>query len=347
MIINRKSKFLLQKSETADPLIQFLELLQPHAVFSKGISGAGSWAVSYSAFGRPGFCAVIEGRCRLAVEGEPPLTLEEGDFVLLPATPAFTMSGFEPALPVAIDPQMAAVAGGEVRHGRPDGPADVRLLGGHFGFASPDAGLLVALLPAMVHVRGVERLTVLVRLVGEEAACGRIGRDLILERLVEVLLVEALRTLGGGADDRPGLLRGLGDPRIGAALRRLHGDPAKPWTAVALAREAGMSRSAFFERFARTVGMPPNEYLLAWRMAFARKLLREGRLSLDEIAGLVGYGSASTFSTAFSRHVGQPPGRFSRGEGAGPDMHVRRRPRRNRAAATDRPADRPARMPRP
>ena len=90
-----------------DPLTQVIQLLRPRAVFSKGISGAGAWAVRYSEFGQPGFCAVTEGRCHLAVDGERPVVLERGDFVLLPATPAFTMSGFEPAQPVRIDPKTA------------------------------------------------------------------------------------------------------------------------------------------------------------------------------------------------------------------------------------------------
>ena len=71
-------------------------------------------------------------------------------------------------------------------------------------------------------------------------------------------------------------------------------------------------RSAYFERFARTVGLPPMEYLLAWRMAVARDLLRRQDLGVADVAERVGYGSASTFSTAFSRHVGQPPGRYAR-----------------------------------
>ncbi|MDZ4392583.1 cupin domain-containing protein, partial [Cypionkella sp.] len=71
----------------SDPLSQMIQLLRPRAVFSKEISGAGAWAVRYAAFGQPGFCAVTEGRCRLAVEGEAPVILEEGDFVLLAATP--------------------------------------------------------------------------------------------------------------------------------------------------------------------------------------------------------------------------------------------------------------------
>jgi AraC-like DNA-binding protein len=75
-----------------------------------------------------------------------------------------------------------------------------------------------------------------------------------------------------------------------------------------LAKKAALSRSAFFERFSRAVGLPPMEYLLAWRMALAKDLLRRNDLGIAEVAERVGYGSASTFSTAFSRHVGQPPG---------------------------------------
>jgi AraC-like DNA-binding protein len=295
----------------ADPLSQVIQLLQPRAVFSKGISGAGRWAVRYAEFGQPGFCAVIEGRCRLAVDGEAPVVLEEGDFVLLPATPAFTMSGFEPARPLRIDPKTAAPPDREIRHGRPDGPPDVRQFGGYFSFGSPDAALLVSLLPRMIHIRGIPRLTQLVRLVGEEAARDDIGRDLILERLVEILLIEALRA-APAQQAQPGLLRGLGDPRIAAALRSMHGDVERSWSIPDLAREAGMSRSAFFDRFVRMVGVRPMAYLLAWRMAVAKNLLRNGGVALDEVARRIGYGSASTFSAAFSRYVGLPPGRFMR-----------------------------------
>ena len=295
-----------------DPLAQVIELLHPRAVFSKGISGAGRWGVRYSAFGEPGFCAVLEGSCRLAVDGVEPVTLEEGDFVLLPGTPAFTMSSFEPATPRHIDPKVTPAPTEEVRHGRQDGTADVRLLGGYFVFDTPDASLLVSLLPAMIHVRGVARLSQLVRLVGEEAGQQNVGRDFVLARLVEILLIEALRA-SQGKDAPPGLLRGLADARVAGAMRQMHGDPERAWTVAELAQEAAMSRSAFFDRFTRCVGLRPMEYLLAWRMAVAKDLLRDGDIALDEVARRVGYGSASTFSTAFSRHVGQPPGRYARG----------------------------------
>ena len=294
-----------------DPLSEVIALLQPRTVFSKTISGAGRWGVRYSDFGHPSFCAVLEGRCRLAVDGQRALTLEAGDFVLLPATPAFTISGFQAVRPVLIDPKVTPSPTGEVRHGTRGGRPDVRLLGGYFVFDSPDAALLVSLLPALVHVRGAERLSVLVRLVGEEASERRTGRELVLTRLVEVLLIEALRSTSG-EDAPPGLLRGLADARLARAMQQMHDQIARPWTVAQLAKAAALSRSAFFERFTRTVGLPPMEYLLAWRMAVAKDLLRRHDLGVGEVAQRVGYASASTFSTAFSRHVGQPPSRYAR-----------------------------------
>ena len=294
-----------------DPLSEIINLLRPRAVFTKGISGAGRWGVRYADFGHPSFAIVIDGACRLAVDGQPPLTLEAGDFVLLPTTPGFTMSGFEPVVPTFVDPDLATAADGEVRHGRQDGPPDLRMLGGYFLFDGEDTGLLVSLLPKQVHVRGVERLSVLVKLLIDEAAARRSGRDLVLTRLIEILLVESLR-LTQAPDAPAGLLRGLGDARLAEAIRQMHADPARPWTIVELAKEAALSRSAFFDRFLRSVGVPPMEYLLAWRMALAKDLLRRQGADIAEVAERVGYGSASTFSTAFSRHVGQPPGRYAR-----------------------------------
>jgi AraC-like DNA-binding protein len=294
-----------------DPLSEAIALLRPRTVFSKIISGAGRWGVRYADFGQPSFCTVLEGRCRLAVDGHAAITLEAGDFVLLPTTPGFTMSGFKAVRPKLIDPKATAVSADEIRHGSPHGEPDVRMLGGYFLCESADAGLLVSLLPTLVHVRGIERLSTLVRLVGEEARTQRPGRDLVLSRLVEVLLVEALRTTQGDTAP-PGLLRGLGDARLAIAMREMHADPARPWTMAALAKTAALSRSAFFDRFTRAVGMAPMAYLLAWRMAIAKDLLRHQDVALGEIAERVGYSSASTFSTAFSRHVGQPPGRYAR-----------------------------------
>lgn len=296
-----------------DPLSGFMNLLKPRAVFSRVISGAGRWGVRYSAFGKPSFCAVLDGSCILAVDGLDAMTLEKGDFVLLPTTPAFTMRGFEPVRPEPLDPKVMAATVGEVRHGTRGGKPDVRQLGGWFEFESPDSALLVSLLPPMVHLRGVERLSTLVQMVNDEAKETRPARDLVLGRLVEVLLIEAMRA-APGEDAPPGLLRGLADERVAVAMRQMHSQPAHPWTVEQLAKKAALSRSAFYDRFTRAVGQAPMVYLLAWRMALAKDLLRRENLGISEVAERVGYGSASTFSTAFRRHIGQSPGRFARAQ---------------------------------
>nr|WP_298125188.1 AraC family transcriptional regulator [uncultured Pseudoxanthomonas sp.] len=293
-----------------DPLSDVVQLLHPQAVFANVISGKGNWAVRYADYGQPGFCIVLEGSARLAVEGHPPITISAGDFVLLPTTPAFTLSGFLPAPPVFIDPGIVPGGQGELRHGDPDGPPDMRSLGGAFLFDTKDAALLVSLLPTVVHVQGSQRLMHLVQMVGEEYAQQQPGNAYMLSRLVEMLLVEAMRSTTAGSAP-PGLLRGLGDARLAMALKRIHARIAHPWTVGELANIAALSRSTFFDRFTRTVGVPPMEYVLAWRMEIAKELLRRDGLTVTDVAERVGYGSTSTFSVAFSRHVGEPPSRYA------------------------------------
>ena len=96
----------------------------------------------------------------------------------------------------------------------------------------------------------------------------------------------------------------------------LHEHPTRTWTVEALAKEAALSRSTFFERFHRAVGVAPMAYLLAWRMALAKDLLRRNEGGVAEVAERVGYGSASTFSVAFTRHVGRPPTQYAREQAA-------------------------------
>jgi AraC-like DNA-binding protein len=294
-----------------DPLAEVVTLLRPGTPFSKIVSGAGPWRVRRTEAGQPFYCVVLDGSCRLAVDGHEPIALREGDFVLIPSARGFTMSGAEPATPADAGLTTVSLLHGEVRHGIQSGPPDVRLLIGYCVFGSPDAVLLVSLLPQLMHVRGERRLATLVQLVGEESRELRPARDVILARLLEVLLIEALRSAAGTAAS-PGLLRGLADDRLAVALRRLHESPTRPWTVAQLAKEAALSRSAFFERFSRTVGVAPMEYLLAWRMALAKNLLQRKAGGVAEVAERVGYSSASAFSVAFTRHVGLPPTRYTR-----------------------------------
>ena len=304
--------FFSESPEMSDPLSDLIRLLQPRAVFANPISGKGDWAVRFSAFGQPSFCIMLEGSCRLSVDGHAPATLSAGDFVLLPTTPPFTIASETPAPPVHLDPAKLAATRGEVRYGEQSGTPDMRSLGGSFLFEDSDPTRLASLLPGVVHVRGAERLAQLVKLVGEETAQEKPGSAIMLSRLVDLLLIEALRSTTRGSAP-PGLLRGLGDERLAAALKQIHARIAHPWTVGQMAKAAALSRSSFFERFTRQVGTAPMEYLLSWRMAIARNLLRREQLGVAEVAERVGYGSSSTFSVAFSRHVGVPPSRYAKG----------------------------------
>jgi AraC-like DNA-binding protein len=294
-----------------DPLAEVVTLLQPGAPFSKVVSGAGAWRVRRSEAGRPFYCVILDGSCRLAVDGPEPITLQTGDFVLIPAAYDFTMSSLEPVTLEDSNTSPVALLDGEFRLGIQSGPPDIRLLVGYCVFGSPDAALLVSLLPQLVHVHGERRLATLVQLVGEESRELRPARDVILARLLEVLLIEALRSTSGTAAS-PGLVRGLADGRLAAAIRQMHESPTRPWTVAQLAKEAALSRSAFFERFSRALGVAPMEYLLAWRMALAKNLLLRREGGVAEVAQRVGYSSASTFSVAFTRYVGLPPTRYAR-----------------------------------
>lgn len=301
----------------SDPLAAVIELLGSRTVLSKIVSGAGRWSVRYAAHEEPAFCLLLEGSCFLVADGLGTVELAEGDFVLFPATPGFTLASDLAMRPTPVAPTHAE----ELRHGTKEGPPAMRMLGGYFQFDRRNAQLLVKFLPSVVLVRrgepGAARLHRIVELIAEETAGLRPGRDFVLERLVEVLLVEALRFRPAeAARQEQGLLVGLADPALARALRRIHEDVARGWTVADLARAAGMSRAAFAERFARKVGMPPMQYLLEWRIALAKDLLRRERASLGEVAEKIGYRSASAFSTAFSRHAGCSPGAFARSPAA-------------------------------
>ncbi|MGI4956790.1 MAG: cupin domain-containing protein [Janthinobacterium lividum] len=294
-----------------DPLAEIVTLLQPSASFSKLVNGAGPWRVSRSEAGRPFYCVILDGSLRLAVHGHQEITLETGDFVLIPSAYDFTMSSLDPALVEETGTEAVELSLREFRIGRQDGPPDVRALLGYCVFGSTDATLLVSLLPQLIHVRGERRLATLVQLVDEESRRRRPGRDIILAHLLEVILIEALRSMRG-PETVPGLVRGLGDERLAVALRLMHERPTHPWTVAELATKTALSRSTFFERFRRAVGVAPMEYLLHWRMALAKDLLRRDDGGVAEVAQRVGYSSASTFGVAFARHVGLPPMRYAR-----------------------------------
>lgn len=297
-----------------DPVAEVVSLLKPSPSISKLVTGGGQWIVERTELGSPFYCAVVEGRCRMTIKGREPMLLSAGDFVLVPDIFSFTMSSLERPPRGALARRLET-GPGVFRLGDPEASAEIKAMVGHCAFGSDDKALLVSLLPEVIHVQGEERLMMLVAMINDETRADRAAREMVLHRLLEVLLIEALRSTANAAAP-PGLLRGMADPLLAPSLRRIHADPGRSMTVETLARDAAMSRSAFFDRFRKEVGVAPMEYATCWRMALAKEFLRQD-VATAEIAQRVGYGSASAFSVAFSRHVGMPPGAYSRENTAG------------------------------
>jgi AraC-like DNA-binding protein len=295
-----------------DPLSQTIALLCPLGLLWKRFEAQGDWAVRFPTHDGAVFCQVVSGRCVVEMPRQEPRQFSGGDFFFLAAPPAWTLGTSPGLVPTDFrrsDAPMKTVGNDKWGDG-------LRLLGGHFKFDDVNSALRRSLLPDIVEVPsqslGAARLKGVLESIGDEATSDRPGRSLVLDRLLELLLVEVIRNARPhSSESRPGLLAGLADHRIAAALNALHADIKQSWTIAQLAEVAGMSRSAFAERFCRTIGLPPIDYLGQWRMAVARDMLRAGEYRLADIALACGYQSASAFSTAFTRTVGCPPSRFA------------------------------------
>jgi len=194
-------------------------------------------------------------------------------------------------------------------HNAPSEGADFTCASVHFdgGSSHPLARALPPLVWLPLHqVEGLEQS---LELLFSETKRVRCGHRLLADRLFEVVLLQLLRWLldhpsQGGVT--AGLLTGLADPALARALTAIHEQPGEPWTLESMARQAGMSRSAFATRFKSVVGEPPAAYLSHWRVTIAQAQLRSGR-SVKTVADELGYANASALSRVFSQRVGLSP----------------------------------------
>ncbi len=153
--------------------------------------------------------------------------------------------------------------------------------------------------------------------ISSEAAVRGPGAETVITRLSDILFIQAVRAHARTvSDEQPNWFAAAADARIGEAIANIHRTPQSPWTVEQLASLAGMSRSAFANRFTTLVGEPPLRYLSRWRMHKAIEMIRENRLATAEIASLVGYESEAAFSKAFKKWHGRGPGAYRR-SGAG------------------------------
>jgi len=195
------------------------------------------------------------------------------------------------------------------------GLSRVLMVCGRFRMDSVGSEAVAALLPPVVHLQGQHNdwLPAMMRLLSIEATSQETGSALARARLVDLILVGAIRRwLSDHPDTRAGWLGALRDPIVGPALRSLHARPQEKWTVEKIAAQVGLSRSPFAARFKAEVGVSPMKYLTTWRMRMAVRMLRKGR-DIGDIATATGYDSEAAFRRGFRREMGAPPGHYRAG----------------------------------
>lgn len=267
---------------------------------------------------------MLRGEGWLRREGADPVPVRTRDLVVLTG-PEPVLLGSDPGGPtetsclVRADGSCTDAAGnplGEERMGLGDRDVEQRLAADHAVLTGsfPHSGriadrLLGALPPAIVVPREQQRSRAL-SLLEAELESREPGQQAVLDRLLDLVLIGALRDWFALPDSTsPAWYGAAEDPVVGPALSALHTSPARPWTVESLAREARVSRATFARRFARVMGEPPISYLAGWRLCLAADLLQDGDDTLESIARQVGYSSAYALSTAFTREYGQRPSR--------------------------------------
>ena len=277
------------------------------------------------------FHLVHRGRCWLAVTGvDDPILLEQGDLVIVTHGAEHQLSDPAATLTRSVD-EVVSESGftgeGALVYGEPGQGHDTQLVCGHFAF-DPDAGHpLLDALPPFIHVRNTGDVSHLwlegtLKLIGSEAGGDSLGNEFVTLRLSEIIFAQAIRAYLAADGQTRQVFRGLADPHISRSLRSLHQEPAAAWTLEKMARSAGLSRTAFANRFHECMGMTPMQYLTGWRMQVGRQLLIESDLPILEVAERSGYRSDVAFGRVFRRHLATSPARYRRSrQSAAPVVH--------------------------
>jgi len=305
-----------------DPLSDVLSLLKPHTYVSGGFDIGGDLSVQFGPHTGIKCYAVVSGQGWLAVEGVDPIHLTAGDCLLLPRGRPFRLATDLSVPPV--DYRTFLTPENKLRDGRLaviNGGGSCCIVGGFFSFTGNHARILLDVLPPVAHIRKESDKAALrwaLELMRQELCEERPGSFLVVEHLVHMILVQALRLYVSespktGAGNNVGWLYALADPQISASIYAMHTTPARHWTLQDLAEEAGMSRSSFAQKFKEMVGQSPMDYLTHWRMLIAADKLANTKDSIATVALSLGYESESAFSTAFKRVMGCSPRQYARG----------------------------------
>lgn len=296
-----------------DPFDDLFATLQVRSALFARLEGRGAWGLAKTGGETARYGLVTRGRCLLEMQGQPrPVELVQGDCFLVPHGTPYVLRDDPLTPPVSCRTLLPHARTGHVELGAGSGEG-ATLLCGWFGFDAHALQPLAHLLPPLLHVRmdssRAEAIQGTMQLLALETLQPGMGSGLVVGRLAEVLLVQAVRAhVAQLPEGESGWVAALADARLGEALRAMHEDMARPWTVDALAAKAKLSRSAFAARFRQRVGRSPLDYLTRWRMVKAGQMLRRGGLSLGQVAAKVGYESEAAFSKAFKREMGAAPG---------------------------------------
>jgi len=298
-----------------DPLSDVLSLLKPTSLLSGGLDGRGDLSIQFPRHEGIKCYAVVSGQCWLAVDSVPePVLLKTGDCFLLPAGQPYRLASDLALPPVDASTIFTQELNGGIA--TYNGGGDCFIVAGHFVLAGKNAGILLSLLPPIVHIQKEadrEALRWSLDRMRQELSEPQPGGFLVVQHIAHMILVQALRLhLAEGLKGGVGWLFALADPQMSAAIGAMHQDPSHRWTLQSLAQRAGMSRSAFALKFKATVGSSPMDYLTRWRMILAGERLTNSKASISMVAHDLAYDSESAFSTAFKRVMGCSPRRFSR-----------------------------------
>ncbi|MEQ9257678.1 MAG: AraC family transcriptional regulator [Roseovarius sp.] len=252
-----------------------------------------------------------------------PVQLAQGDLIVIPHGTAHVLScrhtGPEEALPLDDVLSRSGFPGhGTLVWGGEESPRDTQLICGHFALAEGSRHLLFERLPPFLHLRGYGEeagpwLEATLKVIGAEAGGARLGGDLIALKMSEAIFAQAIRAhieTARAAEGADAGVTGFADPNLARALTAFHRAPTAEWTVAGLAREAGLSRTGFAERFSERLGVTPMAYVTSWRMQIAREALAERGLSVAEAAEVSGYASESAFSRVFKKEIGLSPAAF-------------------------------------
>lgn len=309
-------ELLRQSSESrVDPLSASLERVAARCVITGGFTVGGAWAVRFPTPERLKIAAQVSGSCVLRCEGtSASVRLGPGDVAVLDGRHPIVVGSDEQVTPRDASLVLAGQDHAMVDLGGDDAVHRVVQVGGHIEANAAGTAMLRQILPPLLHIGADARRAVILRGLVEqlfvEVSQPGPGAAFATERLAQLVLVHVLREFLAGAPDLPpGRLRVLTDEPLAPAVRRMHDEPGRPWRLEDLAKVAAMSRTTFATRFRSIAGQPPLAYLADLRMELAEQRLRDGLLSVSELATASGYSSVSAFSAAFKRATGRSPRR--------------------------------------